>query len=142
MVTPKAIYSNNIEDLSYCFYASGSISPELLHNCSNIKKLTYAFAYCMTDTIPEELFIKNTKIENIEAAFSSTSYKKVPSNLFDSFSKNLKNCTYCFYHCINISTSLPDVWNKEKFPNVTSHDEYAFMCEKAANYNEIPEGYK
>lgn len=116
--TPKAIYSNNIENLTYCFYRSQikKISPELFYNCKNIKKLYYTFSYSkIIEQIPNELFIQNNKIEDV---------------------------TSCFCGCINITSKLPDVWNKEKFPNITTHYSYASYCEKAANFNEIPEGYK
>ena len=68
--------------------------------------------------------------------------KSVPFTLFDSCSKNLRNVDSCFYGNAEITSSLPDVWNKNKFPKVTNGREYALSCTKAANYAQIPDEFK
>lgn len=112
--TPKMIVARNATKFYYCFGLCNSlttITEGLFDNCPNATEFSGCFIICTSlTTVPQDLFDNCTKV----TSFSN-----------------------CFGYCSNITSSLPDVWNKNKFPKVTSGDFYAFECTKAVNYNEI-----
>ena len=89
---------------------------------------------------PKSLYGNN--IYTIQGCFSYCALlTDVSDLLFNNCNKKIKNVSECFDTCINITSTLPDVWNKEKFPNIINGSGYAEGCTKAANYNEIPSNF-
>lgn len=124
--TPKAIYANNITNLYQCF---------LGQNIYNGKDQGVS-------RISDELFKYCPNVENIGYLFYGTPIDRIPENIFEPFAKKIKRAEYCFYSCNEFVGNVPDIWNKQKYPNVSQHEYYAGNCKQAANYNEIPEGWK
>ena len=144
--TPKMIVAKNVNELSRCFYGCSSltlISEKLFDNCMNAISFDNCFGFCESlILIPHGLFDNCTKVSNFNGSFSSCSFlTTVPFYLFDNC-PNVTDFSWCFFDCLDITSALPDVWNKKKFSKVTSGNYYACDCKKAANYNEIPADFK
>ena len=144
--TPKMIIAKNVTNAGRCFYNCNQlkiIQKQLFYNCNNINSFEECFEFCFDlQSISEGIFDKNIKATNFNGCFSAcTDIVEVPFNLFD---KNVNATIFsrCFSDCSKITSALPDVWNKAKFPKVTDGTNYANSCEKAANYNEIPSTFK
>lgn len=148
---PQRLFDNCFNVISFynCFrYCSiTSIPGGLFDNCVNVEDFSNCFENCKSLTsISSGLFDKCSKVTNFTYCFSGcTLLTTVPFNLFDNCTK-VSNFSYCFYKCSEITSTLPDAWNKEKFPNVTGGSRYtrryAYNCIKAINYNEIPDEFK
>ena len=67
----------------------------------------------------------------------------VPSDLFDGFNTEGKsfNFDYCFQRCTNITSAVPELWNRTDM-NIVSHRGCFGFCTNAANYNDIPDDWK
>lgn len=139
-------FRNNIlaTDFNYLFNGHDklkTIPNTLFEGCINMISLNTAFENCKSlESIPDNLLKDCTSLETISRTFQHCySLASVPFNLFDS-SKSLKSVGNCFRDCSKITSSLPDVWNKEKFPNIGVSDGYGYAenCSGALNYTEIP----
>lgn len=134
----------NASDFNSCFLGSSlsSIPEKLFYNCVNATSFDSCFSEINDiTTIPEGLFNNCKNAYNFNGCFDWCSQlTNVPFNLFDNCI-NIRYIERCFYNCSKITSSLPDAWNKTKFPNVADGTDYARLCEKAANYNEIPSNF-
>lgn len=144
----KLSFRNNTLATNFNYLFNGhdklkTIPNALFEGCINIISMDTAFENCKSlVSIPDNLLKDCTSLETISGMFQyCNSLVSVPFNLFDS-SKSLKDVGNCFYNCSEITSALPDVWNKEKFPNVSNGSRYALGCTKAANYAEIPSNFK
>lgn len=142
---PDSLFSNNLNVKSFfgTFSQSrlSSIPENLFKNNSLVEDFSYCFDTSLIDTIPTSLFYNNIKATIFSHTFSNCDYLlNVGLNLFDK-NKNITEIDGCFSWCTEITSLLPDVWNKSKFPNITNGDRYAEECTKAANYNEIPSNF-
>ena len=174
VATPKEIHCDSTGNFTNVFKNCKSltkVSEHLLDNCPNISGISGMFNGCSSLTeIPKNLLAKSENINDVSFMFASTKIKEVPEGLFDNcpnlsfvvgafsscpelvkvpenlFDKNksITRIEYTFKADENITSKLPDLWNKEKFVNISkSHvSGYAAGCEKAINYGEIPEEYK
>lgn len=114
--TPKAIIGKNISDVSNLFGRCESlvyIEESLFKGCPNIKNINNIFTSCR-------------------------SLKLVPFALFDKCRK-ITHCMYSFMNAGDIITSVPDLWNTEKFPCLSYGASYISSNNSTIiNYNEIP----
>ena len=144
--TPKMIIARGLKAFIETFNSCGQlklISPTLFDFCPDVNTFRGCFELCSSLTIvPETIFDSNIKASDFRTCFGgNANLRSIPTNLFDN-NTNVTNLEYCFYDNTNITSSLPDVWNKNKFPNVTKGTGYARGCTKAANYAEIPDEFK
>ena len=144
---PESIFYNNLKarDFSWCFSRCPitEIPPSLFAKNINATDFRICFGVCENLTkIPQGLFDKNINVTNFRSLFwDCTSLVTTPFNLFDN-NINTTDFAGCFDGCLAVTSALPDVWNKEKFPNVSNGSRYALGCTKAANYAEIPSNFK
>lgn len=113
-------FGPTIEDINYIF------------GYGNYNKLTHA---------PKYIVGKN--IKSIDYAFyDNQNITYVPEDIFI-YLPSIRSASYCFAYSSNITSAIPEIWNKSKYPisNVTTHDFYATGCEKASNWNNIHTTY-
>ena len=143
---PKMIVGKNITGLNaFCGYNTTiKIVPEtLLYGCPKLGYLSSAFEKTNIETIPAKLFINNPELTDVSYCFYDTYLTNTDGNIFDN-NPNLYNVTYCFHNDYNVNTgTLPDVWNRDKFPYIESYvaHGYAIGNEKCTNYDDCPVSY-
>ena len=145
---PKNLFLNNDKIVSFenCFYKLASLLyiPEgLFDNCPNARDFGAAFCDCsLLESIPIGLFDNNPNLWSVSTCFAGCyKLKYVPSELFEN-NNLMEYVDSVFQDDSEIISKLPDVWNKEKFPNVIDGKYYARGCTKVANYAEIPSNFK
>ena len=145
---PKNLFLNNDKIVSFenCFYKLASLLyiPEgLFDNCPNARDFGAAFCDCsLLESIPIGLFDNNPNLWSVSTCFAGCyKLKYVPSELFEN-NNLMEYVDSVFQDDSEIISKLPDVWNKEKFPNVIGGKYYARGCTKVANYAEIPSNFK
>lgn len=147
---PENLFYNfqGLKSLSFCFSDCSSlktIPKDLFKNLINLERVIYIFYNCTSLAfVPQGLFDNCSNINELYSCFDGCSnLTTVPYDLFDSSKSTISNVRSCFSSCSNITSKLPDVWNKSKFTNISSQYKlYAYKCNNAANYNEIPDEYK
>lgn len=90
------------------------------------------------DDLSQKTFGFGDGVTDLSDAFASTLITSTPKMIV---AKNVTDFYGCFSGCSNITSTLPDVWNKNKFPKITDGRNYAYDCTKASNYNEIPSNF-
>lgn len=127
----------------YNYIVNIVISPDLFKYCPKIHIIENGFSACPKLTfIPNGLLDYSPNITNFNYAFAQCDkLGTVPFNLFDKC-KNAKTFESTFKWSPNITSKLPDVWNKSKFPNVTNGKGYARDSKLASNYDQIPPEFK
>lgn len=143
---PKMIVGKNITGLNaFCGYNTWikNVPETLLYGCPKLGYLSSAFEKTNIETIPAKLFINNPELTDVSYCFYDTYLTNTDGNIFDN-NPNLYNVANCFRNDYNVNTgSLPDVWNKDKFPYIESYvaDGYAIGNEKCTNYDDCPVSY-
>ena len=110
---------------------------------NRITSFTFTFQNCTSlASIPTGLFDNCPNVTDFNSAFDGcASLTSIPGGLFD-------NCTavirfdYVFSGCRAITSAVPELWDTTKWPNVTAHTACFFNCTNAANYADIPAGWK
>lgn len=92
------------------------------------------------------LYVDTPFPKNRIAGFSNTFWKctslaSIPAGLFDNC-PNVTNFNNTFDDCTAIASDVPELWDTAKWPNVTNHLACFSGCTNAANYADIPEGWK
>jgi hypothetical protein len=120
-----------------------SIPVGLFDNCPNVASFSLAFANCTSLTsIPAGLFDNCTAVTDFSNAFyGCTSLAAIPAGLFD-YCTAVTNFGYTFSGCTAITSAVPELWDTATWPNVTDHLECFRTCTNAANFADIPEGWK
>jgi hypothetical protein len=49
---------------------------------------------------------------------------------------------FTFRNCTAITSAVPELWDTVKWPNVTAYESCFLNCTNAANYANIPAGWK
>lgn len=140
---PYGLFENNskIETAEKCFYYiyTTYIPDDLFNNCPDLNNVNSLFENSRVIRIPENIFNFNTKIKYANGVFKRCyNLNSNLENIFSKCSNSLIEVSECFYYCENMTFSLPEVWNKQKFPNIIYGNDYGYRCEKASNYNKIP----
>ena len=157
------LYCENLIDVSYMFEACDieTIPKKLFHKCPKIKDMAHIFHRCdYLGEVPEGMLDKCIELENMECAFQACRrLKSVPTNLFKYCTK-LKNVKYAFagenalggYDRTQplLTSNVPPLWERSDLPyggvldigNKKWYHGYAFGCVNAANYDDVPEGWK
>lgn len=120
-----------------------SIPAGLFDNCTAVKSFGSTFTNCTSLTsIPSGLFDNCTAVTRFNSAFwNCTSLTSIPAGLFDNC-PNVTNFGYTFLKCTAITSAVPKLWDTAKWPNVTDHEGCFHNCTSAANYADIPAGWK
>lgn len=110
---------------------------------NRIRDIAAAFRDCTSLTyIPVGLFDNCPNVTDFGVAFyGCTSLAAIPAGLFDNC-PNVTNFNNTFYGCTAITSDVPELWDTSKWPNVRYHESCFFNCTNAANYADIPEGWK
>ena len=125
---------------SYCEILT-NIPADLFENCPNATNFEYCFSFSYDIIIPPKLFNKNINAVSFRNCFSRCdSLTTVPFELFDNC-PNVTNFEGCFSFSYNITSNIPDAWNKDKHPNVVKFSDYVSST-KIANYDSVPAGWK
>lgn len=117
---PNNLFTNNTlaTDFSYCFYNSGiiSIPNNLFAECLEMKNASYIFA-SSSSIILEDIFQNNTKLENLNYAFSN---KMLGINQVGNIFSKLVNLV-TLEGCFSSSSipELPNLDNNTKLENVS-----------------------
>lgn len=145
---PVGLFDNcpNVTNFSYAFDGCTSLSSipaGLFDNCTASTDFRATFASCTSlTTIPAGLFDNCSNVTSFNSTFQDcTSLTSIPAGLFDNCTA-VTNFGYTFLDCIAITSAVPELWDTAKWPNVTDHDDCFFNCTSAANYADIPEGWK
>lgn len=110
---------------------------------SRIADFSNAFIHCTSLTsIPAGLFDNCTAVTRFDNTFSGcTSLAAIPAGLFDNCTA-VKDFDGTFWGCDAIANAVPELWDTGKWPNVASYVRCFHNCTSAANYADIPEGWK
>lgn len=160
-----------VTDMTQCFgYCTSlsNISTNLFERCSQVSSLQSCFSGCTSITsIPNGFFDNCVNVTNFQAIFYGCSLiVAIPSGLFDNcvnvtdfsycfgelpFMESIPinlfdNCTEvttfeeCFKNCTSITSAVPTLWTRT---NPTPIGTNCFTnCTNAANYADIPAGWK
>lgn len=141
---PEDLFFNlvNTGDFRDCFYGCSSLTsiPDRLFE-KNTR--AYSFVECFYGCsrvleLPSTL-LRNTKARWLRRCFANCqSLTEIPSDLFEGLSE-ITNFEECFYHGSGITSYVPALWNL--YPNATGTKCY-YGCTHAANYADIPSGWK
>ena len=123
-----------------------SFAPTLFNNLK-ISRLVDALQYCNATELPSKMF-QGCEFTTDTVLFQSTfrsmdNLITVPSDLLDGFNTEGKsfNFDYCFRDCTNITSAVPELWNRTDM-NIVSHIGCFRGCTNAANYDDIPDEWK
>lgn len=142
---PKMILGRGIVNIDSLFRQTevDYIPDTVFDKLPNLTHINSAFKSCYhLRTLPDGILKNQTKVTSALEFCYSGGLQYVPFNMFDNFRQTLHDITQCFAFSDEITSAIPDVWNKEKFPNVAQDRFYAYGCTSASNYNDIPEGWK
>lgn len=169
---PKMIFARKVTNFSNCFCSCNSLTEiqtglfdkctqvidfygcfrncsnlttipaGLFNNCTQVTNFSECFQNCYSlTTIPTGFFDNCTQVTNFDGCFNWCTSIIIPETLFDNCTK-VTDFSNCFNNCKYITSAIPDAWNKDKFPNVTSYRLYAYRCTQASNYADIPNDWK
>lgn len=116
------------------------LPSDMFKECKNLRTIDDMFNNCINlKTVPEKLFDNCQRIFQVNRTFANcVNLKTVPKDLFVKC-KSISTANRTFYKCNNITSNLPPLWNRRN-PDGTNvipyHNEYAYGCTLAANYNE------
>lgn len=141
--------------------------PEDMFAGSVFTEYDYAFDGCTSlKTLPPRLFAGNTRMDNIQYMFRGSGLTAVPDGLFAGCTgikqarrafencadlvtigtgifdgaDNVENCTAMFDQCTAVTSAVPALW--EQWPSMYYYDHCFRGCVNAANYSEIPSGWR
>lgn len=141
-IDPELFYHyGSCTDVSYMYYSCSlaEIPSNALMYLENIINCSNIFAANTTlSTIGEELFLNSPNISNLNLAFFNSIITTIPTTLFDPV-QNVSNFTGTFQNCRQITSSVPELWTRT---NVTANSFCFYNCSLAANYADIPSGWK
>jgi hypothetical protein len=145
---PAGLFDNctAVTEFSYTFSGCASLTAipaGLFDNCTAVTEFISTFQYCASLlSIPTGLFDNCPNVTSFDSAFlNCASLTAIPAGLFD-------NCTavtefsYTFGNCTAITSAVPELWDTVKWPNVSGYTQCFYNCTNAANYADIPEGWK
>lgn len=143
---PAKLFAKNTEltTVTWTFRGSGitAIPAGLFDNCTKITNLQACFNGCAANTsIPAGLFDNCTKITNFNYAFASNAITSIPSALFDSC-PDVTDFSYCFLSCTSVTGDVPELWDATKWASVSNSTACFRNCVIAANYADIPSGWR
>jgi hypothetical protein len=110
---------------------------------NRITSFDSTFNNCKSLTsIPDGLFDNCTAVRSFSSAFNScTGLTSIPDGLFDNCTA-VRSFSSAFRNCLNITSAVPELWDTAKWPNVTDNRVCFRNCINAANYADIPAGWK
>jgi len=119
-----------------------SVDPTAFKGLINITNMFGVFSNSSLSSIPDDLFKYNTKLENVSYLFNKCeNLLTLPSTLF---SNNIliSNFESTFYGCGDITSSTPEFWDNQLWPNVVSHSSCFMNSINITNFNDIPSDWK
>lgn len=145
---PEGLFDNcpNLTDFKWTFSGCDNITSipvELFYKCSDVTTLKGVFNDCRNITsIPAKLFDKCTNVTSFSSIFDTCKkLTSIPVELFDKC-LDVTNFSFTFGYCTNLTGNAPDLWNKDKFPKVTSVSVCFSGCSKLTNFSSIPSAWK
>lgn len=142
---PKVVNMNNI--FSRCFNlgrSSSDITPEnpwalpptLLQGCPNLKYMANfinswndrGFTSKLVGKIPPDLFVANTKLEDVSGAFMSTNIEGELDDMLFSRCSMLKNLANLFYGCNKLTTINRTFLSETKNKEINNMTETFYYC--------------
>ena len=132
----------NMKNMEYLFLYLGdkveyipNINAEKLFDCSmtleGVKELS------------DNLFIGSKNIQHLDF-INSINLKTVSDKVFEPISNSLTDVDRIFDGCTNLEGNVPEFWNEEKYPNISSHTDWlkGVDTDKITNYDKIPDDWK
>lgn len=118
------------------------IPQSLFGNSPLLNTIESGFLQCSSvQVIPENMFADGTVSLNTSGTFYSCStVATAPTNIFDGVEK-LTNLTNTFRGCSAMTGDLPELWNRADAV-AAPHTSCFNGCAKAANYSDVPSGWK
>lgn len=164
---PEKLFSNNLTQTSYnkIFYGCTSLRdiPGNIFDGCQVKTCDNAFAHTGVRSIPDDL-LQGSPCTSVQAIFAATNITEIPQGLFESlpikeatfaFSSigslvtvpedflmsctDLSDVSGLFMNCYGITSKVPELWRNRK---ITKYTECFKGCTNAANYADIPAGWK
>lgn len=118
--------------------------PSTLSNTTNFARMFLNDLDNLNDQleyIPPNLFMNYPDAENFKSTFAyRRSLTTNVEHLFDKC-KKIKNVSNCFEKC-GLTGKAPELWNSEKWPDITSYSGCFRDCTGLSNYADIPAGWK
>lgn len=90
--------------------------------------------------LSSSLFATDKMVDFTRCFENCTALTAVPDNLFD-YCPNIIRVDYCFSGCYSIITEVPRLWEREWY-NSDYYEDCYYWCYNAANYEEIPIGWR
>lgn len=131
------------EYFSDCFsncYNLAEMAEGMFLECVSAKYFDSTFSNCtaLHGSIPQGLFDDCTEVESFKQCFYRTKIVEIPKDLFDKCTK-VKDFSLTFSYCSNITSSVPELWNRT---NIEEYTDCYYGCTNAANYADIPDDWK
>lgn len=156
----------NADSLFADCHSITEIPSGLFDNCPDMTTAMNSFLYTSITSIPSDLFAGKTALTSVSGAFRDTGITSVPGDIFAgcialtsaeqtfylcrnlvtigqglfSDSSNMNNLSDCFNTCVSVTSEVPELWLM--FPNAQYHSSCFRGCTNAANYADIPSGWK
>ena len=122
----------NCESLTY-------IDPSAFSNSEIDVRCFSVFQNCTAlKELPAFLFISSNEMNFSNLFRECTNLSFVPTSFFDAC-PNILSVSYAFYRCTNITSKVPELWERD---NISYYEDCYNACYKAENYAEIPSSWK
>lgn len=150
---PKTTFTGctSVKEMNEVFMFSelSEIEPGALDALTNAEDFTSCFSETKITQIPNRLFSNCKKALELNDVFwYCNDLVNVPIDIFDGCGSESSSqylfLKQCFYGCKNITSAVPDLWNKTRFPKVTTgtaQNAY-YNVMKASNRSEIPYAFR
>lgn len=142
---PLGLFLNNpnITDVSKFAASSNliSIPNQLFSNCPKITTASNAFVSFKGVSLPETIFSSGISGINLYRMFYNASTLVAIESDFLSEVGSPANISQMFYNASMVTSNLPEFWEREEFVAAT-HSGCFYGCTKAANYADVPTGWK
>lgn len=120
-----------------------NIPETFLSECLRLENVSSFFYGCRSlEGIPRNFLKNNTEITNISNLISGcVKITYLPVSLLENNIK-LTNVNSAFRDCSNITSLVPELWDEEKYKNVTDFGSTFKNCNSVSNFDDIPLGWK
>ena len=119
----------------------GSVPENLFLRNAKLENTSGMFsASNVNGELPDKLFSRNPNITTVSSMFRGCSnLTKINSTLFTSYNSSIKSFSSTFDGCTKLTGTAPSIW----ITNPSATGTYCFTgCTKLSNYSDIPSTWK
>lgn len=131
----------NLKSIRHLFFSSNVVIPENLFKNVNTSGIldTLSFSF-FSGSVPSDIFQYFNYMSNFSDMFRRSGITYIPPNIFDKHAPYMTNVDSCFSDCPYLSGNVIELWDREKFPNISNYEGcyYGLNSSNITNYDSIP----